>query len=159
MLVVDVVIEVGGGARGRREDRRHGLQQPVGGQRGDVACTRRSSTAAASRARAARSLASRIRPDLLPRGLDEGLLVAPHDLGAETGGDAVGDRAVELAEPAVLGRRQRACSSAGHSPYSGGGSSGVSRRPTTSASRSSTAAAAVASAWPLGPSGAALRTS
>ena len=36
-------------------------------------------------------------------------------------------------QPSSVGGR--ACSSAAHSPYSGGGSSGVSRRPTTSASR------------------------
>ncbi len=38
--------------------------------------------------------------DLLPRRLDERLLVATHDLGAEPGGDAVGDGAVQLGEPA-----------------------------------------------------------
>ena len=74
-------------------------------------------------------------PHLPPRGVDVGLLVAPHDLGAETRGDAVraaAGRARPTSGSSVGGSVP--APSAAHSPYSGGGNSGVSRRPTTSAS-------------------------
>ena len=156
MLMVDAAVGI---CRGGRQDRRHGLQQPVGRERGDVALHEAPEDGSREPCSRGQVVGVPDPTDLPPRGIDVGLLVAAHHLGTEAGGDAVRHRAVELAEPSrpppAAGRARRPPTRRTAETAARACRAGPRRPP----AESSTAPAAAATAWRPGRSGAALRTS